>query len=268
MSTWESPDKKIKKVVIKVGEIGLKPYENTNCKINIFNCGVDVDGGIRDVTIGENDSEFGRLLDRCLQMMNKNEEANVTFNLNNLDVNFSLHLIDYNFNGFIYEWDAKRKYQLALHHKGIGNKLFKEDRYIDASHRFGKALKLLCSIPIAVEDPPEIVDTIKVSDIEHLKINLYNNLASCYLRHGNDGTVIELCEKVLLYDPNNVKALYKTGIAWCNERDYERARDNLLKVVNLEPDNKVAREKLAYANGKFQEAQAKVNSIIKKMFEL
>lgn len=267
---WESPDKKIRKVVIRVGESGLKPYENTSCKINISNCDLDVVReyyGVRDVIVGENDSEFGRLLDKCLQTMNRNEEANVTFKLNVGDVSFSLHLMDYTLKGFIYEWDAKQKYELAMHHKEIGNRLFK-DRYVDASHRFGKALKILCSIPIPVQDPPEIIDTVKVHDIEQLKANLYNNLASCYLKNGNNETVTELSEKVLTYDPNNLKALYKTGLAWCNERDYEKAREYFQKVINLDPSNKVAKEKLAYVNVKFQEAEAKVNSIIKRMFDM
>lgn len=270
LKVWESPDGKIRKVVVNAGEAGLKPYENSSCKINIFDCDVDVAKdyfGVRDVIVGENDSEFGRLLDKCLQTMNKNEEANVTFKLNNLDVNFTLHLIDYELKGFIYEWDAKQKYQLALHHKEIGNRLFK-NRYVDASHRFGKALKILCSIPIAVESSPKIIDTVEVSDIEQLKSNLYNNLASCYLKNGSNETVIELCSKVLLNDPNNVKALYRTGIAWCNENDYEKAKEYLQKVLDLEPDNTAAKEKFAYVNMKYQEAQAKVNAIIKKMFSL
>lgn len=269
-NVWESPDKKIRKVVKKFGKHGLKPYENTNCKINISNCDLDVAKdyyGVRDVIIGENDSEFGRLLDSCLQAMNRNEEANVTFKLSNIDVSFTLHLIDYSLKGFIYEWDAKQKYELALHHKEKGNTLFK-DRYIDASHRFGKALKLLCSIPIEVENPPEVIDTIKVSDILTLKATLYNNLASCYLKNGNNDTVIELCQKVLLYDPDNIKALYKIGVAWCNEHDYEKGTDYLKRVVNLESDNKAAKEKLAYATAKLQEAQVRVNSIIKKMFDV
>lgn len=266
---WESPDKKIRKVVIKVGDVGLKPYENTSCKISIYNCDVDIAKGycgVRDVVVGENDSEFGRLLDRCLQTMNKNEEANVTFKLN-VDVSFTLHLISFKLNGFIYEWDAKQKFQLALNHKEKGNELFK-DRYVDASHRFSKALKILCSIPIEVERPPQVIDTIKVSEIEKLKAKLYNNLASCYLKHGDNETVIELCGKVLTYDPTNVKALYKRGVAWCNERDYEKAKDDLQKLVDLEPNNKAAKDKLAFATAKLQEAQAKVNCIVKKMFEM
>lgn len=266
---YESPDQKIRKVVIKAGESGLKPYENTSCKISISNCDLDVAKsycGVRDVVIGENDCEFGRLLDRCLQTMNKNEEANITFRLN-IDVHFTLHLISYELKGFVYEWDAKRKFELALQHKERGNELFKHS-HVDASHRFGKALKILCSIPLGVEDPPKVVDTINVSEIDELKAKLYNNLASCYLKHGDNVTVIELCEKVLSYDPNNVKALYKTGVAWCNERDYEKAKDYLLKVVNLEPENKAAREKLGYTTVKIQEEQAKVNLIIKKMFEM
>lgn len=266
MALWESPDGKIRKTVVKKGEWGLKPYENSRCRVNILGCELERENGEREVVIGENDSEFGRLLDKCLMMMDRNEQAEITFKLD-VVLTLILHLIDYEHKGFVYEWDAKRKYDLASHHNHKGKQLFK-DNFKEASHRFGKALKILCSIPIEVEAPPKIIDDIEVSEINHLKANLYNNLASCYLKNGNDQTAIELCGKVLSYEPDNVKALYKMGVAWCNEHDYEKARSCLQKAADLEPDNKAAREKLLFATVKLKEAETRVNFIIKKMFEM
>lgn len=264
---WESPDGKIRKEIVSEGKRGQKPYENSKCRIKISNCNIDLEKyNISDkVVIGENDSNFGRLLDRTLMMMYEEEEAKVTFMLQE-EVCFLLRLIDFTSKGYIFNWTAEQKYELALHHKYKGNELYKTS-YVEASYRFGKALKVLCSIPIEVEDPPKIVDNIKVEDIIALKVLLHNNLASCYFKNHNYQSVIHLCKKVLEVDSDNVKALYKKGIAHADERDFEKAQECLQRVVQLEPGNKIAKEKLSFVNAKVNESNAKVNNMIKKMFE-
>lgn len=268
---WDSPDGKIRKKVVKSGEIGgLKPYQNSSCRILVSNCSVITENLCVNeeniVIVGENDSELGRLLDICLQTMVRGEVAEVTFRCE-LEVQFLLQLLDFDSKGFIHDWRAGEKYNLALHHKSKGNELF-NDHFVDASHRFGKALKILCSIPIAVQDPPETVDGINVKDIGTLKATLYNNLASCYLKNGNSELTLALCRKVLDIDDKNVKALYKCGVAYINEHDYDKAREMLKKALDIDPGNKAAKERLLFANLKFQEATDKVNVIIKKMFEV
>lgn len=267
VKVWKSPDGKITKEIVTEGKRGQKPYECTTCEINISNCNVDVEKYVLDkVVIGENDSNFGRLLDRTLMMMYEGEEAMVTFMLDK-KISFLLHLVHFTSKGYIFNWTAQQKYELALSHKSKGNILYKTS-HVEASHRFGKALKILCSIPIEVEDTPEIIDTIKVKDIIALKGVLYNNLASCYFKNNNYTSVIQLCNKVLEIDSDNVKALYKKGVSHAGEREFEKAKECLQKVVQLEPANNVAAEKLSFVNAKVKEANAKVNAMIKKMFEM
>lgn len=263
---WVSPDGKITKEVVVEGKRGQKPYENSSCQIKISDCNVDVEKYTSDeVIIGENDSTFGDLLDKTLMMMLEGEKAKVTFNFQE-KISFILELVQFNSKGYIFEWTAQQKYELALHHKSKGNELFKTS-YVNASRRFGKALKILCSIPIAVQDPPEVVDDVKVQDLTLLKAVLYNNLASCYLKNGSYESVIDLCEKVLNVDANNVKALYKKGMAHIEENDFEKAHNCFQKVLQLEPENKAAAEKLCFVKAKVKESNAKVNAMIKKMFE-
>lgn len=266
MGFWESPDGKIKKTIVKEGADGFKPYENSVCKIRISNCSVDVEKyNNNSVIIGDNDFDFGRLLDKCLVSMKVGEQCKVVFNLND-EVNFDLHLIEFESRGFIYEWTAKNKYELALHHKAKGVDFFKQSEYLEASHRFGKALKILCSIPIEVEGAPLEIDSIKVTDIDELRYNLYGNLASCYLKVKDAQMTIELCDKVLAFDGSNVKALYKKGMGYVEEKEFEKARDILLTVLEIEPGNTAAKEKLAFVNVKVKERKAQVNAMIKKMF--
>ncbi|KAF2897751.1 hypothetical protein ILUMI_08414 [Ignelater luminosus] len=138
---------------------------------------------------------------------------------------------------------------------------------MDASYRFGKGLKILCSIPIEVDEPPEEVDGIKVEVLDQLKAMLYNNLAACYLKHCDYETVLTLCPKVLQLDPNNIKALYKQAVAKCGTHDYEGSQKILLELLRLDPENKAASDKLKLVNVKVAESNARVNAMIKKMFE-
>ncbi|XP_022911895.1 FK506-binding protein-like [Onthophagus taurus] len=265
---WISPDERIKKIIIKEGEHGLKPTENCECKINITNCDFNVEKyNNYPVVVGQSDDSFERLLDIVLTMMKINELANVSFLLNkNNTVTLTLHLIEFKSNGFIFEWNAKTKFDLSLKHKTRGVELFKENRYIDASHRFSKATKLLSSIPIDVELKPNEIDNVKIEEIETLKSNLYNNLASCQLRNQNYEHVIVLCDRVLSVDPKNLKAMYKLAVALDGVHNIDKAFDVLKELLELDPQNKAAGEKFNSVQIKVKKNNAKVNAMIKKMF--
>lgn len=266
-SIWTSPDCKIVKEVLSVGLIHRKPTENSSVTINIKDDNVSLEEVPSEVVIGEGDTRFRRLLDICLTFMNKGETANVTFKLQE-EITFTLELVSFLPAKLIYQLDAREKLDLAQKHRESGNRLFKQNRYIDASYRFGKALKILCSIPIEIGETPEEIDGIKINELNKTKAILYNNLASCYLRHKHYVPVTEICEKVFEIDPDNIKALYKHGVAWYESRDYDKSHKSLSRALQFEPNNRAAKDKLKLCVSKMQEANAKVNSMIKKMFPM
>lgn len=137
---YQSPDGKIKKEIIEFGTWGNKPTENCECKVSISDLSVDfldIDKfNNAPVCIGDIDTAFGRLLDKCLQTMMIGELAKVTFTLDKT-VTFKLELIDINPCELIFEWDTRKKYDCALYHKEQGVKLFGSS-YTDASHHFSK----------------------------------------------------------------------------------------------------------------------------------
>lgn len=267
----EIPDGSIRKQIIRTGVWGLKPTENCDCNIDISECRpglVEKYVAVNLVVIGDSNTNFERLLDHCLQTMLNGEVAKVIFNMkDNQEESFVLKLCSFQSKGLIYEWDAKKKYELALKHKEQGFKLYNESKIMDASYRFGKGLKILCSIPIEVDEPPKEVDGIKVETIYQLKATLYNNLAACYLKHCDYETVLTLCPKVLHLDSTNIKALYKQAVAKYETHDYEGSQKVLLELLKLDPENKTASDKLKCVNVKVAEGNAKVNAMIKKMFE-
>lgn len=265
---WTSPDGKIVKEIATFGAFGAKPTENSECKIHITNTSnLDVKKyNESPFIIGDVHSSFDKLLDICLQNMCPGEIANVTLNTNtNPTQTFTVKLETFESKGLIWEWKAPRKFELALDHKKKGVELFKTD-FKAASWRFGKALKLLCSIPVDVERPPQEVDGVLVKDIENLKVLLYNNLAYCFLNNKDYAVVIRLCNKALGIDKDNVKALYRCGLAHYEERNYEEAVDVFKSVLHLEPHNKAAVGMLKNADNKLAEATVKVNDMFKRMF--
>lgn len=279
---WVSPDKRIKKVIIEPGIWGQKPSDSTICTIEIIN-NIEFINNIsseylRDVIkcpisviIGEANTALDREIDKCLQTMFKAEKSAVTiyFPNSNNEVTFVLKLCDLEHRGFIHEWDAKEKCLIIQKHKEKGVELFKDNRFKDASHRFSKALKLILSIPIPVDEPVEEIDGISLLEIAKFKANLYNNLASCYSKEKIFETVIELCNKVLVMEENNVKALYKRGVAYTETRDFEKAKNDLTKVLELDADNKnnkTVKEKLQLVHSEIGQQEAEFSSMVKKMF--
>ncbi|XP_019866008.2 FK506-binding protein-like [Aethina tumida] len=260
--SWSSPDGKIGKQIVSVGEFGSKPTENSQCKVLIS----DTNTYLKDlssVTIGQQDGELCRSLDICLVTMYKNEIAQ--FNVNG--TSFRVHLQDFTSEKLICHCTADEKVALALKHKSIGVELFKTSRNKDAAYRFNKALKILHSIPLDVEVPPETVDNILVEELNKLKGTLYNNLASCYFKNESWTLVIDFSKKALLYDSNNVKALYRLAVAYKNDKDFENSFNMFKKLLELDPNNRACSEHLKYVIAQIKKAEENTNIMVKNMFK-
>lgn len=68
----------------------------------------------------------------------------------------------------------------------------------------------------------------------------YLNLAACYLKMERYGDVIEHCEKALAIEPNNPKGFFRRGKAYLALQEYEKAKDNFMKVLECDSSNKAA----------------------------
>lgn len=266
MATWTSPDGKIKKEILREGKWGDKPWEGSQCTITITDSPFLEEFTNTVVVVGDNDGDLWRALDICLGTMFVGEKSKFSLNLHDSIITLILELIDLVLDGFIFQWDASKKYNMALHHKEKGNELFKNKNSKEAAYRFTKALKVLCSIPIDIEAPPDVIDGTRLSDIQKLKSNLFNNLSSCYFRNQSWNMVIDLCTRVFTYDPDNVKALYKIGVAYQNDRNFEKAKEVFCRALELEPGNKACAEHLDYVKDELRQAEIKVNNMMKKMF--
>ena len=108
----------------------------------------------------------------------------------------------------------------------LGNKLFNEQRFADAFHRFSRAVKLVIMI----------VDE-NLAGKDDLYLTLCNNMAACQLHFRNYEYVVDLCKKVLSKTPANVKSLTRRMEAYIGLRDFENAHADATKVLELQPHN-------------------------------
>jgi FK506-binding protein 4/5 len=97
---------------------------------------------------------------------------------------------------------------LASQLKSEGVQLYKEKRMNDAFSKFSKACKFL--ILIDSRDTESSV----LEQRNQLLATLYSNLAGCHVVSKNWNDAIWLCDKVLLIQKSNVKALFRRGISY------------------------------------------------------
>lgn len=261
-----SPDGKIKKEILEKGKWGQKPNENSTCTITILDYAPLENIISSSIVIGDTDGELWNAIDICLRTMDVREKSKFFVSLPNEDVSLIIYLEGFISDGYIYEWDAIKKFNLAIHHKEKGNYLFKSKSNKKAALRYIKALKILHSIPIDAEELPKSIENLQVSKLNNLKETLYNNLSSCYFRNSCWLKVIDISQKVLLYNSNNVKALYRLGIAYKNDRNFEKSFESFSKVLKLEPDNKACTEHLIVVKDELKKADIRVKGMVKKMF--
>ncbi|XP_050589387.1 uncharacterized protein LOC126921676 [Bombus affinis] len=286
LQTWKSADNIVRKDIIKPGTFSRKPTDCASCEvvienINVINASVEdlknkfnsqiLHGISKEVlTIGEANCEIDRQIERAIQMMMVLEKSLVTIDImlegidDRLVIKFEITLNKVEPYKPIWEWSPQDKYSIALKYKEAGVCLFQKHRYVDAFYKFSKACKILITLePIQDLELDKTLET----KINNLRLILYNNMAGCQLSRKNYEHTISLCNKILNKEANNVKALYRRGVARGNLKDVENAVTDLKYAVSLEPHNQVIKEQLTIYNTKLQEANQKFEDMVKKMFK-
>ncbi|VWU50850.1 FK506-binding protein (FKBP)-type peptidyl-prolyl isomerase [Hepatocystis sp. ex Piliocolobus tephrosceles] len=149
----------------------------------------------------------------------------------------------------IYDYTDEEKIQAAYDLKEEGNELFKKNNINEAIAKYKEALDFF----IHADDWEDSLLE-KKKDIEII-CNL--NLSTCYNKNKEYANAINHASKVLKLDKNNIKALYKLGIANMNFGFLEDAKENLYKAALLNPNNMEIRNSYELCISKLKEARKK-----------
>ncbi|KAL6637777.1 hypothetical protein ACP70R_025349 [Stipagrostis hirtigluma subsp. patula] len=151
---------------------------------------------------------------------------------------YEVELIDFTKEKESWEMNSQEKLEAADKIKAAGNDLFKIGKFQRAAKKYCKALNYINES----EEYEDGVDKL----VKTLRISCWLNHAACCLKLNEFSQAISLCSKVLEIESCNVKALYRRAQAYVESYDLELAKTDVLKALELDPNNKEV--KLLQAN--------------------
>ncbi|OEL34485.1 Peptidyl-prolyl cis-trans isomerase FKBP62 [Dichanthelium oligosanthes] len=246
-------DLKVMKKTLKCGDGIRTPHDGETVHIRYTGSLEDgtvfekfgFDGEPFEFIIDEEQVTVG--LDNAVATMVKGELAKVTvqfeYGFGNTEVQrqlitvppcstliYEVELIDFTKEKESWEMSANEKLEAAEKSKVAGNVLFKIGKFQRAAKKYSKALNYI-NEDGNFED--EIEKLMKI-----LRVSCWLNHATCCLKLKDFARAISLCSKVLEIESCNVKALYRRAQAYAESYDLESAKTDVLKVLELDPNNK------------------------------
>ncbi|XP_048354189.1 peptidyl-prolyl cis-trans isomerase FKBP5 isoform X2 [Sphaerodactylus townsendi] len=158
-----------------------------------------------------------------------------------------------------WEMDTKEKLEQAAIVKEKGTVYFKEGKYPQAVIQYGKIVSWL-EMEYGLSERES-----KAS--ESLLLAAFLNLAMCCLKLRDYAKVIEYCNKALALDQANEKGLYRRGEARLLMNEFELARCDFQKVLDVNPQNKAAKSQITVCQKKTKEHNDRDRKIYANMFK-
>jgi len=148
-------------------------------------------------------------------------------------------------------------FEVVLELKAEGNEFFKNQNFEKAVISYNRSLRYLSLTP---SSPTK---TEKEAELEQ---SLRLNLAASFLKLKDWEEAIYCCNKVLEKTPKNAKALFRMGQAYVVFNDSDKAKEWLLKAVEVEPNDKSIKDELQKVNKKLDELKKDQMNVYGKMF--
>lgn len=242
---WYCPDGSFVKKILVHGQGLDKPKLGSKCRVLAlgFPFGSGMPEGWTELTIGTGqwrEKTWGELTEKCLESMRQGEEAKIHLPGSSAPL-AKLRLDSFTDGRDSWELEAVEKEALAKEEHRRGTELFQAGNPQGAARCYGRALRLLLTLP--PPGPPE-------------RTILHANLAACQLLLGHPELAAQSCDRVLEREPGHLKALYRRGVAHAALGDLEKATADLKKVLAVDPKNRAAKEELGKViiQGKIQDA--------------
>ncbi|KAK9399229.1 peptidyl-prolyl cis-trans isomerase FKBP4 [Crotalus adamanteus] len=213
-------------------------------------------------------------LDKTLQKMEKLEEAVVYLKPNygfgslgkpkfqippDADLQYEIKLKSFEKAKEPWEMNTQEKLEQGSIAKEKGTQYFKDGKYKQATLQYKKTVSWL-------EHETGLSDMEKTKSSD-LRLAAHLNLAMCHLKLKEYSQVLENCNKALELDCNNEKGLFRRGEARLAINDFELARADFQKVLQLYPSNKAAKVQLTICQQKIREQHEREKKMYANMFQ-
>jgi len=158
-----------------------------------------------------------------------------------------------------WQLDGEQKVEQARVLKEKGTIFFKDGKFDIASNKYNKIVELL-EHEISLKDEKE-------NERKSLLQAGRLNLAMCYLKQNKWIETRNLCDKVLEENSDVAKAYFRRGEALFNLNDHELAKQDFSRVLELDPENKAAKNKVAICQHQIKAQRDKEKRTFANMFD-
>lgn len=231
----------------------------------------------RDVTFTVGEAEEAKVckgVEIAVQKMKKGEKSDIILKpkyafgeaglpsdgvVPNAEVTYTVALLSFEKAKETWEMSGDEKIIAAEGDKAKGTEHFKASR-LDA------ALKYYSRIVTLLDSESNLEGEEKIKR-DALLLAGHLNSAIVFLKQNEHLKCIESCDKALDMDDKNIKAIFRRGQAQLAINEYDLARQDFLKVLELDKDNKAAATQLATAKAKQRAQLEKEKKMFKSMFE-
>ena len=148
--------------------------------------------------------------------------------------------------------------QVVHGEREMGNEHFLLHHYSKAARCYNTAVRLLEGVMLKDEEE----EIAWKSDLVRLKLNQ----ALVSLRQTNSRAALRSCREVLEIDQKNVKAFYRSGQAYKQLGEFDKAKENYLIALKAAPRNIEIRREIEDLNRVVTEHKAREKNIYRKMF--
>ncbi|KAI5616318.1 peptidyl-prolyl cis-trans isomerase FKBP4 isoform X1 [Silurus asotus] len=158
-----------------------------------------------------------------------------------------------------WEMNTSEKLEQSAIVKEKGTQYFKDGKYKQAVVQYKRIVSWLEHESSLQEEDEEKAKALRLA--AHL------NLAMSYLKLQEPSLALENCDKALELDTNNEKALFRRGEALFVMKDFDRARGDFQRVVQLYPTNKAAKSQVLQCQKHIKEQHEKDKRLYANMFQ-
>ncbi|KAF7699343.1 peptidyl-prolyl cis-trans isomerase FKBP4 [Silurus meridionalis] len=158
-----------------------------------------------------------------------------------------------------WEMNTSEKLEQSTIVKEKGTQYFKDGKYKQAVVQYKRIVSWLEHESSLQEEDEEKAKALRLA--AHL------NLAMSYLKLQEPSLALENCDKALELDTNNEKALFRRGEALFVMKDFDRARGDFQRVVQLYPTNKAAKSQVLQCQKHIKEQHEKDKRLYANMFQ-
>lgn len=175
------------------------------------------------------------------------------------ELKYEVHLKSFEKAKESWEMSSEEKLEQSAIVKERGTVYFKEGKYKQALLQYKKIVSWL--------EYESSFSSEEVQKAQALRLASHLNLAMCHLKLQAFSAAVESCNKALELDSNNEKGLFRRGEAHLAVNDFDLARADFQKVLQLYPSNKAAKVQLAVCQQRIRKQIAREKKLYANMFE-